>query len=223
MSYGTNRVVGVDGGPRKGWNTALAVQAALDGAREKGAETSLYRLYDMDFKGCKSCFACKSAKGYLGGDCYLKDGLTPLLDALKGAKGVVMGSPVYLGDVTACMRAFWERYIFSNLAYDSQNPSVLAAGPSCVVIYTMNVPREAMAPFGYEELFKGHAGFLRRLNGASVEQIAVCDTLQFDDYSLFHAPMFDEAHKRKVREEAFPLDLKKAREAGGRLASSAGA
>ena len=24
-----------------------------------GAETELVHLYDIDFKGCKSCFACK--------------------------------------------------------------------------------------------------------------------------------------------------------------------
>ncbi|MDR1041817.1 MAG: flavodoxin family protein [Deltaproteobacteria bacterium] len=220
MTGTKKRVIGVDGGPRKGWNTERAVAAALEGAKGAGAETSVCRLYDLDFKGCASCFACKRKAHYMDGVCALKDGLTPLLDSLRGAAGIVMGSPIYLGDVTACMRAFLERYVFSNLNYDPANPSVLKKGPAVVVIYTMNVPAEAVPGMGYDALFRLHAGFLGRLNGAFVEQIAVCDTLQFDDYSRFHAPMFDEAHKRKVREEVFPEDLKKARAAGARLVTA---
>ncbi|MDR1080111.1 MAG: flavodoxin family protein [Deltaproteobacteria bacterium] len=212
------RVIGIDGGPRKGWNTARAVGEALEGAAEAGAETSLYRLWDMNFKGCASCFACKRRESFLRGACAFKDGLSPLLDALKGAAGIVMGSPIYLGDVTACLRAFWERYIFSNLNYDADNPSVMKKGPSSVVVYTMNVPSEAIPKMGYDALFRLHAGFLGRLNGDFVEQIAVCDTLQFEDYSMYHAPMFSEEHKRRVRDEVFPGDLAKARAAGRRLA-----
>jgi multimeric flavodoxin WrbA len=218
MSDNKIRVIGVDGGPRKGWNTSRAVAAALEGAAEAGAETSLYRLWDLDFRGCASCFACKRRETFLKGACAFKDGLTPLLEALKGAAGVVMGSPIYLGDVTAGMRAFWERYVFSNLNYDMDNPSVLKKGPSSVVIYTMNVPAEDIAKRGYNALFRTHSFFLERLNGEFMEQIYVCDTLQFEDYSMYHAPMFSEEHKRKVREEVFPEDLKKARAAGRRLA-----
>jgi multimeric flavodoxin WrbA len=219
MTGNKRLVLGLDGGPRKDWNTAAMVAAALEGARAAGAETRLVRLYDLEYRGCASCFACKRRDHYMEGVCALRDGLTPVLNDLKEVSGVVMGSPIYLGDVTACLRAFWERYIFSNLNYDADSPSVLAKGPASVVVYTMNIPRDLMGKFGYDVLLRTHAGFLERLNGAFVEQIAACDTLQWKDYSAYHAPMFDEAHKRRVRALEFPEDLARARAAGARLAA----
>ena len=53
------KVIGINGSPRKRWNTATLVQDALDGAAEAGAETELVNLYDLDFRGCTSCFSCK--------------------------------------------------------------------------------------------------------------------------------------------------------------------
>ena len=57
---------------------------------------------------------------------------------------------------------------------------------------------------------------MKRLGGIS-EYYAACDTLQFDDYFRFVAGNFNEAHKRKVREEQFPKDLQAAYDIGYRL------
>lgn len=48
-----------NGSPRKNKNTADMLQSAMRGAEAAGAECELVNLYDIDFKGCKSCFACK--------------------------------------------------------------------------------------------------------------------------------------------------------------------
>ena len=56
---------------------------------------------------------------------------------------------------------------------------------------------------------KQYANAMKRLGGSS-EYYAACDTLQFEDYSKFAAGTFDEAHKRKVRQEQFPKDLQAA-------------
>jgi multimeric flavodoxin WrbA len=217
MTDNKKLVLGLDGGPRKGWNTAAMVGAALEGAREAGAETRLVRLFELGHSGCASCFACKRKGHYLDGLCAVKDGLTPVLEELRGATGVVMGSPIYIGDVTASFRAFFERYVYSNINYDTENRSVMKRGPAYVLLYTMNVPESGFAQRRYDVLLESHAGYLRMMNAASVEQLTALDTLQFRDYSAYHAPMFDEGHKRKVRAEAFPDDLAKARAAGARL------
>jgi multimeric flavodoxin WrbA len=52
-----------NGSPRKTWNTATLLEKALEGAASKGAETELVHLYDVTFKGCISCFACKTKGG----------------------------------------------------------------------------------------------------------------------------------------------------------------
>ena len=56
-------VIGINGSPRKQWNTATLVGKALEGAEVQGATTELIHLFDLDFKGCISCFACKKKRG----------------------------------------------------------------------------------------------------------------------------------------------------------------
>ena len=57
------KLLAFNGSPRKKWNTAQLLDHALKGAESEGAKTRLYHLYDLDFNGCISCFACKRAGG----------------------------------------------------------------------------------------------------------------------------------------------------------------
>ncbi|MBR4643428.1 MAG: flavodoxin family protein [Selenomonadaceae bacterium] len=52
-------VIAVSGSPRKNRNTEKMLAEALSGSATQGAQTKLIRLYDLNFKGCKSCLACK--------------------------------------------------------------------------------------------------------------------------------------------------------------------
>ena len=52
-------VIGINGSPRKKWNTAKLLAQALEGAASQGADTTLVHLYDLDYKGCTIC--CSSA------------------------------------------------------------------------------------------------------------------------------------------------------------------
>jgi multimeric flavodoxin WrbA len=74
--------IGINGSPRKGWNTHALVKNALDGAASKGAETELLNLYDLSFQGCVSCFSCKKNGSAAPGRCALNDDLKPILEKL---------------------------------------------------------------------------------------------------------------------------------------------
>ena len=50
------KVIAFNGGPRKNWNTAMLLEKALEGAKSQGAETELIHLYELNYKGCISCF-----------------------------------------------------------------------------------------------------------------------------------------------------------------------
>ena len=76
------KVYAINGSPRKNWNTATLLKHALEGAASQGAETELIHLYDLNFKGCTSCFSCKLKDGESFGKCAMKDGLTPVLEKL---------------------------------------------------------------------------------------------------------------------------------------------
>ena len=57
------KVMAFNGSPRKKWTTATLLSKALEGAASKGAKTELIHLYHLNFKGCISCFACKTIGG----------------------------------------------------------------------------------------------------------------------------------------------------------------
>jgi multimeric flavodoxin WrbA len=210
-------VVAINGGPRKNWNTAMLLEEALKGAEAEGAETKLIHLYDLNFKGCVSCFACKTREKYNLGVCARQDELRPVLELLDNASGVVLGSPIYLSDVTGVLRQFIERYFFIHLAYDPENSSLYKRGPGMAFFYTMNIPEEKFGVFNLNMLFDTHLKICARLQPPFVEQLFATDTMQFKDYGKFYAPLFDPALKKKSREERFPKDLAKANELGRKL------
>lgn len=211
------RVIVVNGSPRKYWNTATLLQKALEGAKSAGAETELINLYDLNFKGCTSCFACKRKKSKNAGHCAMQDDLTTVLEKVQKSDVLLLGSPIYFGNVTAAIRALLERLLFSNLSYDEGHRSVFQGKLSTGFIYTMNVPEEFVKRVNYEEnVFNHNKNLLQLLNGSS-EFITAADTYQFDDYSKYEASMFDLKHKAEVKEKQFPIDCQKAYEMGERL------
>ena len=80
----------INAGPRKNWNTDLMLKEAQKGAGSAGAETEYIDLYDLDFKGCRSCLACK-IKGAERNKCYWKDDLSPVIEKILSADAVIFG------------------------------------------------------------------------------------------------------------------------------------
>ena len=62
-------VIAVNGSPRKNWNTATLLNKAIEGAKSVGAETELFHLYDLNFKGYASSFSSKRKGSKNNGIC----------------------------------------------------------------------------------------------------------------------------------------------------------
>lgn len=211
------KVLAINGSPRKEWNTATLLNKALEGAASKGAETELVHLYDLDYKGCISCFACKRKGGKSYGKCAVKDGLTPVLEKVRKADALILGSPIYLASVTGEMKSFLERLIYPYLAYDVERSSLFKRKIRTGIIYTLGAPEMRVKEMGYDSQFKMIEMLMGKMFG-SAESLAVYDTLQFDDYSKYVASSQDPVAKAKRHEEVFPLDCQKAFDMGARLA-----
>ena len=209
-------VIAVNGSPRKKWNTATLLQNALDGAESVGAQTEMIHLYDLQYRVCISCFACKRKGGALG-RCAMRDDLTDVLEKIIHCDVLLLGTPIYFANITGEMLSFLERLLFSAMTYNTGHPSTFQGKLSSGFIYTMNVPKDAMEKLGYNVLFDRYKALLERLGGPS-EFIASNDTYQFNDYSKYEASMFSEEHKARVKAEQFPIDCRKAFEMGARLA-----
>lgn len=210
------KVIAVNGSPRKKWNTASLLKKSLEGAATTGAETELVHLYDLDFKGCTSCFACKMKGSPSYGSCAMDDDLTPVLKKIEKTDALVIGSPVYFGDVTGELRSFMERLCFPYLAYRKTNRSIFPGKLKTAFIYTMNLNEEAMQKRGYEKFINDNERLFKMLFGHCESQ-CVLDTLQFHDYSKYVSDIFDPEQKARKHREQFPEDLEKSFELGKRL------
>lgn len=207
-----------NGSPRQKWNTATMLENAVEGAASRGAETSLVHLYELDYKGCISCFACKKREGESYGSCAVQDDLTSIYAEIREADVIILGSPIYFGDVTGEMRSFMERLLFPYLVYDSTPGSLFPGKIRTAWIYTMNVPEETARQLGYDRLFDNNENVMRMIFGHS-ESIMSYDTYQFEDYSKVVADRFNVNHKEQQRREVFPQDCQKAYNIGAALVS----
>ena len=210
-------VLAFNGSPRKKWNTATLLEKALEGAASQGAATRLVHLYDLDYRGCISCFACKTRGGKSYGTCAVKDDLTPLFAEIREADAIILGSPIYFGNISGEMRSFMERLLFPHLVYSDPPGSLYPAKIRTAWIYTMNVPKEMADKLGYDRFFNLNAQFLERIFG-HCQSLMSFDTLQFEDYGKMVADRFDPAKKQQRHLEVFPQDCRKAFELGAALA-----
>ncbi|OPY18819.1 MAG: Iron-sulfur flavoprotein [Methanomethylovorans sp. PtaU1.Bin093] len=210
------KVIAMNGSPRKEWNTATLLEKALEGAASEGAETEIIHLYDLNFKGCTSCFACKLKNGKSYGKCAMKDELTSVLEKLKNADAVILGSPIYLGNLTGEMRSFMERFIFPYLVYSANPVTLYPKNISVGYIYTMGAKGEHFDFFGFNKVIEVNEAIATKIFGYS-ESLCSTNTYQFDDYSKYVADIFDLKEKAKIHEEVFPQDCKKAFEMGAGL------
>jgi len=100
------KIIGIIASPRKEGNTSWVVNKILEGAKEKGAETHSWCFSDLDIEPCRGCLCCHD-----GSDrgCIINDDMQELYDAMEHADALVLGSPVYMGQMSAQAKIFTDR------------------------------------------------------------------------------------------------------------------
>ncbi len=209
------KIIIIDGGPRKNFNTASMLQKFAEGAASVSdqIEVKTIRLYGLDYKGCMSCMACK-IKGKASNVCKFKDALTPILEEIAQADGLVLGSPIYFGDVTGQMRTFLERLAFPWLSYNDYSMTAPRKMP-VTLIETMNGKPEQNNSQGY-----GSMEYCITAALGQPEHLIAYNTYQVKNYDRFELAGFSEEAKRQWRDEHWEQDLQKAFDAGRQMAES---
>ena len=170
-------------------------------------------LYDLVFKGCRSCLICKR-KDKTKGKCYWKDDLSPLIEKIFDSDALIIGSPIYFGQPTSEFRALVERLIFCIMSYDDGS-SYYTGKVNVGIFYTMNAPLEF-----YEQSMKDSLSsteFLFSFLNGEVISYPVCDTLQVHKYSEYNMAGFSQEAKEKQLILQFPNDLENAFEIAANL------
>ena len=210
------KIMIIDGGPRKGMNTAQMVNAFIDGAKSASddIEVKHVRLYDLEpYRGCMSCMACK-VKDKISRVCKFRDPLLPVLQEASEADGLVLASPIYMADRTAVLQAFVERIVFPWLRYADGSIKAVKKMP-VAFIYTMNATEE-QAPIIHKQLDIAEQMFGIALG--ECERIEAFNTYQMKNYERFDFADSTPAEKQVYKDAHWEQDLQKAREAGKRMA-----
>ena len=206
-------IIIIDGGPLKNFNTAAILQQFAEGAASVSSEINVktVRLYALDYKGCMSCMACK-LKGRASNVCKFKDALTPVLDDIACADGLVLGSPIYFGDVTGQMRTFLERLAFPWLSYNDYSLTAPKRMP-VLLVETMNGTPERNNSQGY-----GSMEYCLSTALGEPDRLIAYNTYQVKNYDRYELAGFSEEAKRQWRDAHWQEDLQKAYDAGKLMA-----
>ncbi len=209
------KVIAINTSPRTVWNTATLVREAAKGAESEGAEVKIFDLYRLEkFSGCISCFGCKLPEHQ--GVCVCKDGLAPVLEAIREADSLIIETPNYLGDVSAGFRALYERLIFQSLTYKTEPRSYNTHLIPVLFIMTSNCSEEYYSQIGYDKMLENYKKTLGSMVGPT--KVMVCgNTLQVNDYDKYNWTMFDPEAKKARHDTVFPTEKQKAFNLGAEL------
>ncbi len=98
-------IVIFNGSPRMDGNTATILNIIAKGAQDNGAAVKTYTLFKMKFMACQSCFSCR-----LTDDCAINDELHAALQKVKTADAIVVGSPIYMMQMTGPVKNMYDRF-----------------------------------------------------------------------------------------------------------------
>lgn len=208
-------IVAVNASPRTNCNTGTLIREAVRGAECEGAEVKIFDIYKLEkFTGCISCFGCKLPVNK--GKCVYKDGLAPVLSEIRHADGLIIGTPNYLGDVSAGFRALYERLIFQYITYKKEPKSYSDRSIPILFIMTSNASEEFYTPEGYGKMVTKYQNSLDNFIGPT--KVIVCgDTLQVKDYDKYGWTIFDSEAKKMRHETVFQDEKQKMFHLGAKM------
>lgn len=117
------KVLMINGSPRLGGNTAMALEEMKKVFEAEGIETELVQVGQKAIRGCIACRSCKTT-----GKCVFDDGVNDAAKSFQEADGLVVASPVYYASANATLIAFLDR-LFQSTPFDK----TMKVGASVVV------------------------------------------------------------------------------------------
>lgn len=102
------KVLALNGSPRIGGNTSLALDEMKQVFDREGVEFEIIQIGRMDIRGCIACGSCTQT-----GKCVFDDIVNELAAKLEAADGLVVASPVYYASANATLIACLDRLFYS--------------------------------------------------------------------------------------------------------------
>ncbi len=97
-------ILGIFGSPRKGGNSDILLQEALDAAEKAGATVSTLRVCDLNIQGCIECGGCDET-----GVCVVEDDMSLVYPKLLDSEVIILASPIFFYSIPAQAKALIDR------------------------------------------------------------------------------------------------------------------
>ena len=98
------KILGIHGSPRKGGNSDILLEKALQGARDQGAEVTELRARGLKLEGCRECGGCDET-----GTCVVDDEMQRVYGLLDAADAIIVATPIFFYTVPAQLKAIIDR------------------------------------------------------------------------------------------------------------------
>lgn len=104
------KVVAFNGSGRKDGNTVIMINRIFSELEKEGIDTELVQLAGRKIHGCTACYKCIENKDK---HCSMNDDIVnECIDKMVTADAIILGSPTYIADMTAQMKALVDRAAF---------------------------------------------------------------------------------------------------------------
>lgn len=103
------KVLMINGSPRTGGNTAVALEEMRKVFEAEGIETKIVQVGNKDVRGCVACGRCAEL-----GKCAFDDIVNEIAPEFEEADGLVAASPVYYASANATLIAVLDRLFYSS-------------------------------------------------------------------------------------------------------------
>lgn len=103
------KVLIINGSPRVGGNTTLALSQMIDIFKENEIEVDYVQVGNMDIRGCIACAACHNDRE----NCVIDDIVNELAPRFEACNGMVVASPVYYASANSTLVACLDRLFYS--------------------------------------------------------------------------------------------------------------
>lgn len=103
------KVIAINGSPKAQGNTYHSLKIVTDQLEKEGISTEIIHVGNKNIQGCLACGWCYENKNE---KCVINDEVNEIIQKMKAADGIIIGSPVYYASMAGTMKCFLDRAFY---------------------------------------------------------------------------------------------------------------
>lgn len=102
-------VIAINGSPKAEGNTYHGLRIVCESLENEGISTEIIHVGNKNIRGCQACGGCAKNQDQ---KCVIDDEVNVIIQKLKNADGILIGSPVYYASMAGTMKCFLDRAFY---------------------------------------------------------------------------------------------------------------